>query len=109
MNAVEPTMSAIRTVRRFRSPSRAARVARIRAGRFEAVRVLAVACRLDPQPTHVTAFGELRQAQPTHICASMAPQFAQKLASASLLYWHVSQSMQADLSSELTGSGSANR
>jgi hypothetical protein len=107
MNAVEPTTSAIRTVRRFRSPSRAARVAKIPVVRFEALRVLVAVCRVDLQRMHVVAFGELRHPQPAHICTSTDPQFAQKFASESFLYRHVSQSMQADLSSQLTGSDSA--
>jgi hypothetical protein len=37
----------------------------------------------------------------------MEPQFAQKFASASFLYRHVSQSMQADPLSQLTESDSA--
>jgi hypothetical protein len=65
------------------------------------------ACRLDPQLMQVAAFGELRHAHPAQICTSIEPQFAQKFASGSLLHWHVSHSMQADLSSQLGGSGSA--
>jgi hypothetical protein len=62
---------------------------------------------IDPQRMQIVAFGELRQAHSAHICTSTDPQFAQKFASESFLYWHVTQSMQADLSSQLTGSNSA--
>jgi hypothetical protein len=56
---------------------------------------------IDPQRTQIVAFGELRQAHSAHICTSTDPQFAQKFASESFLYWHVTQSMQVDLSSKL--------
>src|SRR6266852_5319653 len=97
MKAVDPAISAIRTVRRFRSPSRAARVARICVDRLAALRASRSGCKTEPQPTQIFDFGELRHVQLAHIWTSMEPQFAQNFASSSFWRWHVSQSIAVQL------------
>ena len=107
MRAVDPTISAISTVRRFRSPSRAARVERIpaeREGSFlrsapevdrtgDSKTDAKADPKADPHAVQLSACGELPRPHVTHTRASMAPQLAQKFASGSFRYWQLAQNI----------------
>ena len=111
MRAVDPTISAISTVRRFRSPSRAARVERIPAEREGSFLRSAPEVdrtgdsktdpktdpkadpKTDPHAVQLSACGELPRPHVTHTRASMAPQLAQKFASGSFRYWQLAQNI----------------